>query len=166
MLESISSYLEEGSDLSEQSVNWLDYVVIALYFVIIILVGVWVSAYDKTIVDSKHLERFGYFFVTALGSITYHVHSFPPKQSSRQNQNKTLNEYFLAGRQMHWLPVGASLFASNIGAEHFIGLSGSGAVSGIGIAAFEYNAMFALIILGWFFMPVYLSANVSRSVFR
>lgn len=62
---------------------------------------------------------------------------------------------------MHWIPVGASLFASNIGCEHFIGLSGSGAVSGIGIAAFEYNAMFVLILLGWYFMPVYLASNVA-----
>ncbi|CAL1288651.1 unnamed protein product [Larinioides sclopetarius] len=61
---------------------------------------------------------------------------------------------------MHWIPVGASLFASNIGSGHFIGLTGSGASSGIGIAGFELNAMFAVLILGWFFVPVYMASGV------
>ena len=45
----------------------------------------------------------------------------------------------MASRSMHWIPVGASLFASNIGSGHFIGLAGTGAASGIGIAAFELS---------------------------
>ncbi|XP_069175194.1 sodium/glucose cotransporter 4 [Procambarus clarkii] len=61
---------------------------------------------------------------------------------------------------MHWIPVGASLFASNIGSGHFIGLSGSGAASGIGIGAFELNAIFVLMLLGWVFVPVYMSSGV------
>ncbi|XP_071110844.1 sodium/glucose cotransporter 4-like isoform X2 [Haliotis cracherodii] len=60
---------------------------------------------------------------------------------------------------MHWIPVGASLFASNIGSGHFVGLAGSGAASGIGIAAFELNAIFILMILGWIFVPVYIAAG-------
>ncbi|GFU52894.1 hypothetical protein NPIL_363712 [Nephila pilipes] len=56
--------------------------------------------------------------------------------------------------------VGASLFASNIGSGHFIGLTGSGASSGIGIAGFELNAMFVVLILGWFFVPVYMASGV------
>ncbi|XP_022083327.1 sodium/myo-inositol cotransporter-like isoform X2 [Acanthaster planci] len=51
----------------------------------------------------------------------------------------TVSGYFLAGRYMTWLPVGASLFASNIGSEHFVGLAGSGAAGGIGVGAFELN---------------------------
>ena len=51
----------------------------------------------------------------------------------------TLSGYFLAGRFMWWAPVGASIFASNIGSEHFIGLAGSGAADGIGVGAFELN---------------------------
>ncbi|XP_053640238.1 sodium/glucose cotransporter 1 isoform X2 [Cherax quadricarinatus] len=61
---------------------------------------------------------------------------------------------------MHWIPVGASLFASNIGSGHFIGLAGSGAASGIGIGAFELNAVFVLMLLGWVFVPVYMSSGV------
>ena len=56
----------------------------------------------------------------------------------RKNRN-SVSGFFLAGRHMFWLPVGFSLFASNIGSEHFIGLAGSGAAAGIGVGAFEFN---------------------------
>ncbi|XP_013421876.1 sodium/glucose cotransporter 4 isoform X2 [Lingula anatina] len=79
--------------------------------------------------------------------------------SSCRNRG-SVGGYFLAGRSMHWIPVGASLFASNIGSGHFIGLAGSGASSGIGIAVFELNAIFILLILGWIFVPVYIAAGV------
>lgn len=72
----------------------------------------------------------------------------------------TVGGYFLAGRSMHWIPVGASLFASNIGSGHFIGLAGSGASTGISIAVFEFNAVFVLGLLGWLFLPVYLVSGV------
>ncbi|CAF1127006.1 unnamed protein product [Rotaria sordida] len=68
--------------------------------------------------------------------------------------------YFLAGRSMHFIPVGASLFASNIGSGHFIGLSGSGASSGIAVAGFELGAIYILMVLGWLFVPVYMKAEV------
>ncbi|KAL5015928.1 hypothetical protein ScPMuIL_005517 [Solemya velum] len=79
--------------------------------------------------------------------------------SSCRNRG-SVGGYFLAGRNMHWIPVGASLFASNIGSGHFIGLAGSGAASGIGIAVFELNAIFILMMLGWLFVPVYTAAGV------
>ncbi|KAA0189139.1 Sodium/myo-inositol cotransporter [Fasciolopsis buskii] len=62
--------------------------------------------------------------------------------------------------------VGASLFASNIGSEHFIGLSGSGAASGFGVGAFELNATILLQLLGWVFLPVYISSGVSLSAMK
>ncbi|CAD5115201.1 DgyrCDS4196 [Dimorphilus gyrociliatus] len=68
--------------------------------------------------------------------------------------------YFLAGRFMTWLPVGASLFATNIGSEHYVGLSGSGAEAGIGVGAFELNALLLLPLLGWVFIPVYMASGV------
>ncbi|KAL3858076.1 hypothetical protein ACJMK2_012690 [Sinanodonta woodiana] len=79
--------------------------------------------------------------------------------SSCRNRG-SVGGYFLAGRTMHWIPVGASLFASNIGSGHFVGLAGSGAASGIGIAVFELNAIFILVMLGWLFVPVYIAAGV------
>ncbi|ROT86015.1 hypothetical protein C7M84_022124 [Penaeus vannamei] len=80
--------------------------------------------------------------------------------SSRRSKNNSVSGYFLASREMHWLPVGASLFASNIGSGHFIGLAGSGAASGIGVAGFEQSSIYTLIMLGWLFLPVYLSSGV------
>ncbi|XP_065322403.1 sodium/myo-inositol cotransporter-like isoform X2 [Gordionus sp. m RMFG-2023] len=73
----------------------------------------------------------------------------------------TIHGYFLAGRLMTWLPVGASLFASNIGSEHFIGLAGSGAISGIAVGAFEINACILIQFLGWVFLPVFIASEVN-----
>ncbi|KAK2713732.1 sodium/mannose cotransporter SLC5A10-like isoform X2 [Artemia franciscana] len=72
----------------------------------------------------------------------------------------TVNGYFLAGRFMTWIPVGASLFASNIGSEHFIGMAGSGAAAGIGVGAFNFNSIVLLQLLGWIFLPVYIASGV------
>jgi len=57
--------------------------------------------------------------------------------------------------------IGASLFACNIGSEHFIGLAGSGAASGIGVGAFEINALIIIQLLGWVFLPVYIASGVA-----
>ncbi|CAF1312422.1 unnamed protein product [Adineta ricciae] len=79
--------------------------------------------------------------------------------SSCKNRG-SVGGYFLAGRSMHFIPVGASLFASNIGSGHFIGLTGSGASSGIAVAGFEITAVFWLMVLGWLFVPIYMKAEV------
>ncbi|XP_076436803.1 sodium/mannose cotransporter SLC5A10-like [Babylonia areolata] len=72
----------------------------------------------------------------------------------------SVNSYFLAGRNMAWWPVGASLFSSNIGSEHFVGLAGTGAAAGIAMVMYEWNSMLLVILLGWLFLPVYMSAGV------
>uniref|UniRef100_A0A8C4Y3S8 Sodium/myo-inositol cotransporter 2 n=1 Tax=Gopherus evgoodei TaxID=1825980 RepID=A0A8C4Y3S8_9SAUR len=65
-------------------------------------------------------------------------------QSMWRTKRSTVKGYFLAGGKMVWWPVGASLFASNVGSGHFIGLAGSGAASGIAATAYEWNVSFAL----------------------
>ncbi|XP_019489352.1 PREDICTED: sodium/glucose cotransporter 2 isoform X3 [Hipposideros armiger] len=80
--------------------------------------------------------------------------------SMRRTNRGTVGGYFLAGRSMVWWPVGASLFASNIGSGHFVGLAGTGAASGLAVAGFEWNALFVVLLLGWLFAPVYLTAGV------
>ncbi|KAM3616844.1 uncharacterized protein V6R79_024431 [Siganus canaliculatus] len=72
----------------------------------------------------------------------------------------TVGGFYLAGRSMTWAPVGASLFASNIGSGHFVGLAGTAAASGIAVGGFEWNALFIVLLLGWLFVPVYLTAGV------
>src|SRR5215210_4380712 len=70
------------------------------------------------------------------------------------------SDYFLAGRDVGWLAVGASLFASNIGSEHLVGLEGTGAASGLAVGHFEWLASFILLLLGWLFVPFYLRSGV------
>ncbi|XP_063303585.1 sodium/myo-inositol cotransporter [Pelobates fuscus] len=77
-----------------------------------------------------------------------------------KSNRSTVSGYFLAGRSMTWAAVGASLFVSNIGSEHFIGLSGSGAASGFAVGAWELNALLLLQLLGWVFIPVYIRSGV------
>src|SRR6266403_941538 len=75
-------------------------------------------------------------------------------------KERSSEEYFLAGRDIGWFFIGASLFVSNISTEHFIGLSGSGASSGLAVGHFEWLACLILLILGWVFVPFYLRTNV------
>jgi solute:Na+ symporter, SSS family len=77
-----------------------------------------------------------------------------------QRNSPQANSYFLAGRDSGWLIIGCSLFASNIGSEHLIGLAGTAASSGVAVAQFELLASLMLILLGWFFAPLYLKTGV------
>ncbi|XP_038129071.1 sodium/glucose cotransporter 2 isoform X1 [Cyprinodon tularosa] len=80
--------------------------------------------------------------------------------SAFRTNRGTVGGYFLAGRSMAWWSVGTSLFASNIGSGHFVGLAGTGAAAGIAVGGFEWNALFIVLLLGWLFVPVYLTAQV------
>ena len=77
--------------------------------------------------------------------------------SSRRQE--TASDYFLAGRNVGWFVVGASLFASNIGSEHIVGLAGNGTTSGMAMAHWELHA-WIMILLGWVFVPFYYRAGV------
>uniref|UniRef100_A0A4W3HNJ9 Sodium/myo-inositol cotransporter 2 n=1 Tax=Callorhinchus milii TaxID=7868 RepID=A0A4W3HNJ9_CALMI len=109
------------------SLTVVDIVVLVLYFVFVLVVGLWVN-----IPGTDH-------------SLTH----------------STVQGYFLAGKTMLWWPVGASLFASNVGSGHFVGLAGTGAASGIAVAAYELNGMFSVLLLGWLFLPIYITAGVT-----
>ncbi|MCL4812222.1 MAG: sodium:solute symporter [Vicinamibacteraceae bacterium] len=76
----------------------------------------------------------------------------------RKNRD-TADDYFLAGRNVGWLIVGASIFASNIGSEHLVGLAGSGATSGVAMAHYELHA-WCLLVLGWVLVPFYMRSRV------
>jgi solute:Na+ symporter, SSS family len=79
----------------------------------------------------------------------------------RERQGReTSADYFLAGRNSVWFIIGASLFASNIGSEHLVGLAGTGAATGVAVAQFEILAAFMLLLLGWVFAPFYLRSGV------
>ena len=71
----------------------------------------------------------------------------------------TADDYFLAGRNLGWFVIGASIFASNIGSEHLVGLAGSGATDGVAMAHYELHA-WCLLVLGWVLVPFYIRSKV------
>ncbi|XP_055972561.1 solute carrier family 5 member 4 isoform X1 [Sorex fumeus] len=108
-------------EMSERLRNPADISVIVIYFIVVMLVGIW---------------------------------------SMMKTNRGTVGGFFLAGRDMSWWPMGASLFASNIGSGHFVGLAGTGAATGIATVTFEWNSVFLLLVLGWFFVPIYIKSGV------
>jgi len=78
----------------------------------------------------------------------------------KEKVNASSSDYFLGGKNVGWFVIGASLFASNIGSEHLVGLAGSGATSGVAVGQFEILAGFMLLLLGWVFVPFYVRSGV------
>src|SRR5690242_16087078 len=93
-----------------------------------------------------------YFILVA--SYGYYVYR---KKKTQENDSKA---FFLAEGSLTWWAIGASLIASNISAEQFIGMSGNGYFVGIAVAAYEWIAAVALIIIAIWFMPVYLKNKI------
>ncbi|NXO35492.1 SC5A9 protein, partial [Locustella ochotensis] len=80
--------------------------------------------------------------------------------SSVRASRGTIGGYFLAGRSMTWVPIGASLMSSDVGSGSFMGLAGTAAAGGLAVGGFEWNAIWPLLALGWIFVPVYIAAGV------
>ncbi len=91
----------------------------------------------------------GFYFLILLGVTWWSV----------LKRKDTAEDYFLAGRHLSWWIVGASIFASNIGSEHLVGLAGSGATDGVAMAHYELHA-WCLLVLGWLFVPFYMRSRV------
>ncbi|MFB0515403.1 MAG: sodium:solute symporter [Candidatus Neomarinimicrobiota bacterium] len=91
----------------------------------------------------------GLYFLVLLGLAWWTI---------KQRQD-TSTDYFLAGRHLGWFIVGASIFASNIGSEHLVGLAGTGATDGVAMAHYELHA-WCLLVLGWVMVPFYTRSKV------
>ncbi|PJJ09298.1 SSS family solute:Na+ symporter [Flavobacterium sp. 1] len=101
---------------------------------------------------ADYIVFFIYFvLVTAYGMYIYR---------SKKNTSTSSQEYFLAEGSLTWWAIGASLIASNISAEHFIGMSGSGFALGLAIASYEWMAAATLILVAVFILPVYLKNKI------
>lgn len=101
---------------------------------------------------ADYIVFFIYFvLVTAYGMYIYR---------SKKNTSTSSQEYFLAEGSLTWWAIGASLIASNISAEHFIGMSGSGFALGLAIASYEWMAAATLILVAIFILPVYLKNKI------
>jgi SSS family solute:Na+ symporter len=105
--------------------GWLDWSVVAVYFLAVIGLAVWVTL-----------------------------------RSRKRESSGDAAGYFLAGRNAGWFVIGASLFASNIGSEHLVGLAGTGARSGVAVGQFEILASLILLVLAWVFVPFYMRSGV------
>jgi len=86
----------------------------------------------------------GAFFLCLVGIIVWVL----------TKKEETSQDYFLAGRDAGWISIGSSIFASNIGSEHLVGLAGAGFVSGLAMAHWEIQA-WLILVLGWVFVPFY-----------
>ncbi|MGC1515531.1 MAG: Na+/glucose cotransporter, partial [Maribacter sp.] len=102
-----------------QQLDNFDWISIALYFLLLLAIVVWVI---------------------------------------RKKENNT-EDYFLAGRNVGWFVVGASIFASNIGSEHVVGLAGTGASNKLPLLIYEIHA-WVVLMLGWVFLPFYARSGV------
>ncbi len=79
---------------------------------------------------------------------------------TKKGKKKTAQDYFLASKALPWWAIGASLIAANISAEQMIGMSGSGFAIGLGIASYEWMAAITLIIVGKYFLPIFLEKKI------
>ena len=105
------------------SFETLDYGIFAIYAVVILGVGLWVSR-------------------------------------NKKGETKSTEDYFLASKSLPWWAIGASLIAANISAEQFIGMSGSGFAGGLAIATYEWMAALTLIVVGKFFLPIFIKKGI------
>lgn len=78
---------------------------------------------------------------------------------SMRQKKDSASEYFLAGRNIGWFVVGASILASNVGSEHVVGLAGTAAKSGVVMGHYEMHSWIVL-LLGWVFIPFYVRSQV------
>ena len=102
----------------------------------------------KTIFESLDWVVLGIYFAILVGVAVWVA----------LQKNKNTEDYFLAGRNVGWFVIGASIFASNIGSEHVVGLAGTGFSSGTPLAHYELHAWIVL-LLGWLFLPFYIRSG-------
>jgi SSS family solute:Na+ symporter len=106
----------------------------------------------QTLTTKDYIVFFLYFVII----VGYGLWIYNRKKKAQTSSN----DYFLAEGSLTWWAIGASLIASNISAEQFIGMSGSGFKMGLAIATYEWMAAATLIIVAIFFMPVYLKNKI------
>src|SRR5665213_2438293 len=106
----------------------------------------------KSLQTGDYLVFLFYFLVVAIYGIWVY--------QRKKNVNATSHDYFLAEGSLTWWAIGASLIASNISAEQFIGMSGSGFKMGLAIASYEWMSALTLILVAVFFIPVYLKNKI------
>ena len=112
----------------------IDVVLITLYFVMVAAVGVGFCIKERRRAAARH---------------------------NGDSSVDSSEDFFLAGRSQTWPAIGLSLFVSNIGSEHMLGLAGSAASGGIAVGWFEWSAGLHILVLGWLFAPIYHRSGIA-----
>ncbi len=105
-----------------------------------------------------NLTTLDFVIFAAYGALILSVGLFVSR--NKKGQDKSAEDYFLAGKSLPWWAIGASLIAANISAEQFIGMSGSGFAVGLSIASYEWMAAITLLIVGKYFLPVFIKKGL------
>lgn len=106
--------------------------------------------------NTLHPADYVVFFIYFIGITAYGLYIYHRKKAA----NTSSKDFFLAEGSLTWWAIGASLIASNISAEHFIGMSGSGFALGLAISTYEWMAAATLIVVAVFFIPIYLKNRI------
>lgn len=107
---------------------------------------------------TTHFEFWDYFIFVAYAILILGVGLWVSRD--KKGHEKNAEDYFLASKSLPWWAIGASLIAANISAEQFIGMSGSGFASGLAIASYEWMAAITLIIVGKYFLPIFIEKGL------
>ena len=107
---------------------------------------------------TTHFEFADYFIFVAYGILILGVGLWVSRD--KKGHQKNAEDYFLASKSLPWWAIGASLIAANISAEQFIGMSGSGFASGLAIASYEWMGAITLIIVGKYFLPIFIEKGI------
>ncbi|MFS4457421.1 sodium/sugar symporter [Maribacter sp. 2304DJ31-5] len=107
---------------------------------------------------STSFEFWDYFIFAAYGVLILGVGLWVSRD--KEGHQKNAEDYFLASKSLPWWAIGASLIAANISAEQFIGMSGSGFAVGLAIASYEWMAALTLIIVGKYFLPIFIEKGL------
>ena len=104
-----------------------------------------------------------YFVMVAVVGLVFFFKERAQLRAAKQSgaAAASTEDFFLAGRSMRWPSVGLSLFVSNIGSEHMLGLAGSAAKGGIAVGWYEWSAGIHILVLGWLFAPVYMRSGIA-----
>ncbi|RPD90697.1 sodium/glucose cotransporter [Aureibaculum marinum] len=107
---------------------------------------------------TAHFDFWDYFIFIAYAFLILGVGLWVSRD--KKGHQKNAEDYFLASKSLPWWAIGASLIAANISAEQFIGMSGSGFASGLAIASYEWMAALTLLIVGKFFLPIFIEKGL------
>ncbi|KAL9658427.1 hypothetical protein ABK040_005971 [Willaertia magna] len=146
----------DTSNESTPSLHIIDIVIIIIYFLAVYSIGFYYGL-------EPYFKKIKLFFLSKFkrnNTVEQQITNNDEIQTNNDTQQTSNKNFFLADNNTGWLAIGSSLFASNIGSEHFIGLASSGASLGLCVGMGEWISPIFILVLGWLFIPFYLKSKV------